>query len=411
LLLASLLLSMGALCDRLGARRLMLGGLLLFGLGAGAAAIAPSVGFLIAGQVVSGIGAAALVPASLALITHAHADPVERAHAIGVWASVSAAAVAAGPVVGGLLIGLTGWRSVFAIDVVVALGIAWLVLRSVGETPRHPGRGLDIGGQVAAVFALSTLTFGLIEAGHLGWGSPTVLAALGAAGVALAAFVLVEHRGLAPMLPLALFAARSFKVSAAVGALFSFSVYGQLFVLSLYLQEQRGLSALQAGLIFLAQPATYAIVALRSGRTARHRSARTLMVFGSVVSMLGTLVLLSVGAHTGYVLIVVAFVLSGFGGALAIPALTTAVLSGAERPQVGIAAATLNALRNTGGVLGIAVIGGMIGHGGFIDGLHLAIGTSAAALALAVAVSLMWVSTGESATADSIGDPAAAIEL
>jgi DHA2 family methylenomycin A resistance protein-like MFS transporter len=391
LMLASLLLGMGTLCDVLGARRLMLGGVVVFAAGGALAAAAPNLGVLIGAQIVLGAGAAALAPASLALITHAYDDHAARRHAIGIWASVSAAAVAAGPVVGGLLIGLTGWQAIFAIDVPVALAIGWLALRWIDETPRHP-RGVDLPGQVAAIAGLATLTFGLIEAGTHGWLSPLVLGALGGAAAILGCFVWIERRSAAPMLPLGLFAARSFSGGVAVGTLFSFAVYGQLFVLSLYLQEQRGLSALQTGLVFLAQPATYALFAVRASRFSPRGGVRTAMAIGSALTLLGTILLLAVGDHTSYAVIVVAFVISGLGGALAIPVLTTAVVSGVERSQVGIAAAALNAFRNTGGVLGIAVVGGMVAGRSLVDGLHLAVGTSAAALAVAVAVSVLFVS-------------------
>jgi DHA2 family methylenomycin A resistance protein-like MFS transporter len=380
LVLASLLLSAGALADRLGARRMVLGGVTVFSVASAAAAVAPSLAALVAAQVALGIGAAALIPASLSLLTHAYPDPIRRARAVGVWASTSASAFAAGPVLAGLLIDVAGWRAMFAINLPFALVVAVLVLRGVDETPRTAQRGLDIPGQVTAVLALAALTFALIESGSLGWGSPVVVGALVVAVASALAFVAVERRSAAPMLPLSLFASRAFSASAAAGALVSFAVYGQLFFLSLYLQEVRGLSALETGFAFLPQPAVFALAGLPAGRIVARVGPRLPLAVGGALAATGTLVLLTIGADTPYGVLVAGLVLFGAGAGTAIPALTSAVVSDVPAAQVGVASAALNTSRQTGGVLGVAILGGLVSGTDFLGGMHVALVACAVAL-------------------------------
>lgn len=382
LMFASLLLSMGALCDLRGARRVMLAGVAVFLAGASVAATAPSLGVLIAGQVVLGTGAAALMPASLALISHAYPDDRRRARAIGIFASASAVAVGIGPVLGGLLIDAIGWRAIFAMDVPLAAFVALLVVRGVEETPRRPAAGIDLPGQVTAIVALGAFTFAIIESGDAGWASARTLVALAVAVVTGALFVAIERRGAHPMLPLSLFGARTFSVGAGSGLLVNFGVYGQFFVLSLYLQEQRGLSPLETGLVFLVQPLTAAVTALPAGRLTARDGPRIPVAAGGFFATAGTLLLLTVSAHSSYTVIVVALALLGAGGGLSIPALTAAVVAGAPRPQVGVAAATFTASRQVGGILGVAVLGAMVGQASFLHGFHLAVIVTSVALAV-----------------------------
>jgi MFS transporter, DHA2 family, methylenomycin A resistance protein len=380
LLLASLLLSMGALCDVFGARRLMLVGLSLFAFGGLMGAIAPDLDMLIASQVVLGAGAAALVPTSLALLRHHYHDERAQAHAIGIWASVSAAAVASGPVIGGLLINPLGWRSVFGLDVLAAALLAWLVLGWMEETPRRASDGIDLPGQLSAIAGLAVLTFGLIKASTLSWHAPLVLASVIGGLLILAAFVAIERTSKSPMLQVELFASRAFNAGTLIWTLMTFSVYGQTFVISLYLQEQRGLSPLRTGMLFFTQPAVYAAITLFFGRMSTKASFRTLMSLGSAVTLAGTLVLLMLGAHSSYLVPIAAFVLIGIGNALVVPFVMSAVVSGSPGAQIGSVAAALNAIRSTGGLLGIAIIGGLVSHGDFISGLHEAIAVSAVAI-------------------------------
>src|SRR5262249_51927051 len=272
-------------------RRVLLVGAGLFAAGSLIAAAAPSHAVLIVGQAVLGAGAAALAPSSLALLTQAYSEGRPRARAIAIWASTSAAAVALGPVGGGLLIAPFGWRSVFLLDLPFALAIGWLAFRHIPEPPRHRPHALDLGGQLSAIVSLAALTFALIEGRSLGWGSPWIVGALLVAAGAGVAFVAIEREAREPMLPLDLFGARSFGLGSLIGMLFSFSVYGLLFVLSLYLQDERGLCALQTGLLFLAQPASFAAATFVATRVTRWRRMGTsaAMAFGTVVVVAGAL--------------------------------------------------------------------------------------------------------------------------
>lgn len=380
LVLASLLLSAGALTDRIGARRLMTGATTLFAIASAAAALAPSTAALVGAQVLLGTAAAGLVPASLALLTHNYPDPVRRARAVGVWATISASSFAAGPVIGGLLVDLSGWRLMFAINLPVALAVL-AILTHVGETTRARTRGLDLPGQVAAIVTLAALTFAIIESRSLGWSSPAVLAGLALAIAAAVAFVAVERRGAAPMLPLSLLRSRRFSSAAAAGLLISFAVYGQFFLFSLYFEDVRDLSALQTGLAFLPQPLVLALSGIPAGRLVARVGPRLPLTIGGTLAALGALVLLTVQPDTSYLQIVVGLMLFGAGAGGVIPAVTAAAVSSVPSPQVGIAAAALNTSRQMGGVLGVAVLGGMAGAGGsLMGGTHTALAVAAVAL-------------------------------
>jgi DHA2 family methylenomycin A resistance protein-like MFS transporter len=382
LMFASLLLSMGALCDLRGARRVMLAGVGVFLTGAAVAFAAPSLGVLIAGQVILGTGAAALMPASLALISHAYPDDRRRARAIGIFASASAVAIGLGPVLGGLLIDAIGWRAIFAMDAPLAVFVAILVIRGVDETPRRPAAGIDLPGQVTAIVALGAFTYAIIESGAAGWGAASTQVALLISIVAGGLFIRIERQGEHPMLPLSLFGSREFSVGAGAGLLVNFGVYGQFFVLSLYLQELRGLTPLETGVVFLVQPLTAALTAVPAGRLTARDGPRLPVAVGGFVAAAGVALLLTVGARSSYAVIVAALALLGAGGGMSIPALTAAVVAGAPRPQVGVAAATFTASRQVGGILGVAVLGAMVSQTSFLHGLHLAAFVSAGALAI-----------------------------
>ncbi len=405
LTLATLLLSMGALCDQRGARRVMLAGLGLFATGGAVATVAPSLGVLVAAQLTLGAGAAALIPASLALVTHAYTESRGRARAVAVISAATGVATAAGPVLGGVLIGAVGWRGVFAFDVPAALVVGVMVLR-LRETSSRRSSGVDLAGQALAIAALGALTFTLIESGSAGWTSARTLGAGAVAVLAAGAFIAVERRGATPMLPLGLFRARTFSVASASGLLVNFAVYGQLFVFSLYLQEVRGLSALGTAWVFAAMPLASGLLALPSGRITERRGPRLPATVGSLVNLSGAVVLLTVSETSPLVVVALGLALLGAGGGLAIPALTAAVLTDSPRGQVGVAAATFTVGRQTGGLLGVAVLGTMIGGSDFVGGLHASVFVSGAAAGLsAVACAVFLVSPPRSRTPSAAGYP------
>lgn len=380
LALAALLLSAGALADRFGGRRMALLGASLFVVASTVATAAPSVLALVGAQIVLGMGAAALVPASLAILTRAYPEPGRRAHAVGVWAATSAAAFAAGPVLAGLLIEALGWRALFAVNLPLAAIVLVLVARGVAPSPGERARSIDVAGQATAILTLAALTFGLIESGESGWTSPIVLGAFTVALAAGTAFVAAENRAPAPMLPLTLFRERAFTASTLAGTFISFAMYAELFLVSLYLQDVRGMTALETGLAFLPQPILFALAGLPAGRMVARFGPRLPLMAGGAVASAGMLLLVAAGPHTPYLLIVAGLALFGAGVGAAIPAITTAVVASVPPAQVGVASAALNAARQTGGVLGVAVLGGLVAEGAFLAGMHLALGIGAAAL-------------------------------
>src|ERR1700744_3354685 len=233
---AAFILTAGALGDRIGAKRVFMAGFALFTAGSVAFARSPQAMILIAARGVQGFGAAILVPNSLALLSHAYPDDKARGRAVGIWAAGASLALTAGPLVGGGLIALVGWRSIFLVNLPIGLAGLWLSWRYASETTRSPSREIDLLGQLAAIATLGCLAGAIIEGGALGWNHPVVIAGLVAAAVLAILFVVQERRASQPMLPLSLFAHRMFALTAMVGLLVNVAFYGLIFIFSLYFQ-------------------------------------------------------------------------------------------------------------------------------------------------------------------------------
>jgi MFS transporter, DHA2 family, methylenomycin A resistance protein len=392
LVFAGLLLSTGLAADRLGARAVFLAGLGTFAAGSVAATLAPNAAALIAAQAVLGVGAALVLPTSLSLLSQVFEDPARRVRAVGVWAAGSAVSFATGPVLGGLLIEQAGWRSIFVINLPLAAVAATLVLTQVrgrAADEARPAAPMNLGAQAAAVAMLLALTFGLVESGDTGWGSPRVVLALGLAAVLAAALVARERSSDRPLVPRALVSDPRFTGATAGGALLNFAFYGELFFLSLFLQQDRGLDALQTGLAFLPQPLFFIAVAPLAGRLLA-RGPRLPLALGAAIAVVGSLILLGVDSGSPYGVLMAALALNGIGGGFAIPAVTGAVMGSAPTALAGIASASLNAGRQVGGVLGVAVLGGMATAGGHVEpaAMHGAVLLAALGLAVASALSL-----------------------
>jgi MFS transporter, DHA2 family, methylenomycin A resistance protein len=264
LMFAALLLSAGSLSDRIGARRAFGAGLAAFILASAACGLAPGIGALVAARFVQGAGAAVMMPSSMALIGRAYPDPARRARAVAVWAMGGAMAASSGPLLGGVLT-LVSWRLIFVIN--VPAGAVTLLLTRI-QPSGHRQVPFDWAGQITAVLAMGGLTYGAIEAGAVGFTAPRVVAAFAVAVVALAAFVAAQARGAHPMAPLDLFRSRTVAVPVAVGFAFIVSAYGLPFVMSLYLQQLRGLSPLGTGAVFLPMMLTGAALTPFSARIA-----------------------------------------------------------------------------------------------------------------------------------------------
>jgi MFS transporter, DHA2 family, methylenomycin A resistance protein len=386
LTLAALILAAGALGDRRGTKKVLLGGFAVFTLGSAACGLVPTIGTLIAARAVQGIGAAALGACSLALLNHTFTDAGQRARAVGTWATGGAAALAAGPLAGGLLIAAAGWRSIFFINLPLGAAGIWLTARYAAETPPARDRGVDLPGQVAAVIALAALAGAMIEAGSRGFGAPIVIGGFAVAAAAGAAFVLTERTRARPMLPPWLFRSRSFTVAVLIGLLINVVFYGLIFVLSLFVQRHEGLSPLSAGLVFL--PATAAIMAsnVTAARAIPVLGTRRVIACGALLMGAGCLAMFGLlSAHVAVLVagLVAALAVAGFGiGLIAVP-MTSTLLSSVEPSWSGIASGTLTAFRQTGSVLGVALFGSLLAGMGATDGLRTACAL-AAGLVLAV---------------------------
>jgi DHA2 family methylenomycin A resistance protein-like MFS transporter len=277
---AGLLLSAGSLGDRIGARRVFDAGLVLFTVSSAACAAAPTVAVLIGARAAQGVGAAMLVPSSLALLRAAYDQPSERARAVGIWGAVAGTGAASGPVVGGLLVGLISWRAVFVVNVPVGVAAFMLTARHLPKAGDRVNGSFDPPGQLLGILALTLVTLGLIEGGAAGWGAPVPLVALVLFAPAAIAFIVREWIATKPMLPLGLFDDRKFSGATFVGLAINFGFYGQLFAIVLYFQHVRGYSALHTGLALLPEGAFVAIASALSGRVTGRIGPRAPMLIG-----------------------------------------------------------------------------------------------------------------------------------
>jgi MFS transporter, DHA2 family, methylenomycin A resistance protein len=350
---------------------------------------------LIAARMAQGFGAAAMLPCSLILLNHAAAgDAQARAHAVGWWTAAGSITIAAGPIVGGLLLGTAGWRSIFLVNLPVCLLGAWLTL-GTRETDRlHHRRGFDLAGQLLGICALAALTAAVIEAKPLGLASPRVLV-LAIIGIGAAiGFVVRERTAEAPMLPLSLFRSAVFSGAVVYGAVVNFTYYGAVFVLSLYLQRALGYPPVAAGLAFLPLTATFFAVNIVSGWWVSRMGSRLPMIVGALVDATGFALLAFVaGPDTPYWLLFPAFLLLPGGMGLGVPAMTTAILADVAKERTGIASAVLNAVRQAAGAMGVALFGSLAGDAPvhIVSGLRQAATFAAALLVLAAVTAAMTV--------------------
>jgi DHA2 family methylenomycin A resistance protein-like MFS transporter len=371
---AAFILTAGALGDRIGAKRVFVAGFLLFMVASAACGVAPTLTLLVAARAVQGLGAAVLVPSSLTLLNHAYPEPAARARAVGLWLAGASLALSGGPLVGGVLIATLGWRAIFFINVPVALVGIYLTTRWVGETPRASDRGIDVSGQIAAVLTLTALVAATIEGGSQGFTAPGVLAGFGLALVSGAVFLTLEGRGERPMLPLGLFRSRLFSVSAAIGLLINIAFYGLIFLFSLLFQREQHLTPLQTGLALL--PIMVAITGanLAAGRISELLGPRRTVAGGTLLMTVACAGLLGVDGGTGYMGMVIQISLLGFGAGCIVPVITSELLGSVDRSRSGVAAGTLNTMRQTGSAVGVALFGSLVaGTGRFISGLHVAL--------------------------------------
>lgn len=361
LVLASLLMLAGAAGDRFGRRRVFQIGLTLFAVGSLACSLAPTIDALIGARFLQGVGGSMLNPVALSIISQIFAKPVERARALGIWGGVTGISMAAGPIVGGLLIQTIGWRSVFWINLPICAAAIVLTAIFVPETKSQTMRNVDPVGQGLAILFLFGTVFTLIEGPVLGWANPRVLATAAVAAVALVAFLRFESRRHDPFLDLRFFRSIPF-TSATVTAISAFAAWGAfLFMMSLYLQGERGFSAMHTGLIYLPIAVGAVLFSPLSGRLVGRYGARPSLVVAGVLITAAATMLTFLTATTPVWWLLVIFAVFGIGFSMVNAPITNAAVSGMPLDRAGAASAVTSTSRQVGVSIGVALCGSVAG--------------------------------------------------
>ena len=392
LVFAAFLLTAGGVGDRLGTKGLFLLGVALFTIASVLCGFSPNLDTLIGSRMLQGLGAACLAPGSLSLIAHSYRDPGERAKAIGIWAGTSGIAFAVGPIVGGVLVEVAGWRSIFFLNLPFGITVFVLTAFFVSRKLRGGTGGIDLPGQVLAIISLLSLTYVLTEGSHLGWSSAPTGSIFGLCLLTTGLFLFRERRIHDPLLPTALFSSTYFSIGNLVGLFYNFGLYGMLFALSLFLQDILKFSAVLTGLAFLPLTVSGALTsALVSGRLASRYGPGPPLAIGLSSSLIGSIILSAVGVHTRYIVMATGLFFFGFGTGMMAPAMTAAVLSETPTEKSGIASAVLNASRQVGGALGVAVVGVLLNGHNFVIMMHIALVIVALLFLIGIGLTLMFL--------------------
>ena len=366
--MASLLMLGGSMADRFGRKRVFITGLTVFTLASLLCSLAPSVGALIASRVLQAVGASMMNPVAMSIITNTFTEPRERAQAVGVWGAVFGISMAVGPVIGGALLEIGDWRAIFLINIPMGLAAILLTLRFVPESRAPKPRRFDPVGQVAVIALLAGLTYGIIEAPHLGWLSAPILSVLLVAAAALVTLLLYERRR-----PEALINPRFFRsipfASATVISVAAFAAFGGfLFLNTLYLQGARGLSPFEAGLATVPMALMIVVAAPISGRIVGRHGPRVPLVLAGVLLAAGSGMLIGVKDDVSLSWLLSAYAVFGAGFGLVNAPITNTAVSGMPRAQAGVASAIATTSRQVGQTLGVAIVGAIIASGAATSG-------------------------------------------
>ncbi len=403
---AVFLLTGSALGDRFGRKRMFMLGISVFTAGSVAAALSPTIDFLIAARALQGVGAAIVTPLTLTLLAEAF-PPEKRGLALGVWSAISGIGVAAGPLVGGALTQAASWHLIFWVN--VPIGLALVPLAGARLVESHGSvKHLDLAGLALASSGLFGLVFGLVRSQSLGWGSTDVLIPLAAGVVLLLAFIVQELRTDEPMLPMEFFANRGFAVTNAVSLAMYFGMFGSIFFLSQFLQNVLHNTPLQAGVKLLVWTGAVMVVAPIAGFMSERYGSRLFMIGGLALQAIALGWMASVaGVGESYASLVIPFALAGSGMALVFAPSANAVLASVRTSQTGQASGATNAIRELGGVLGIAVLatvftshGSYLSPQAYVNGLVPALWVGAVVLAAGALIAAVFpFSTRASASA------------
>lgn len=374
LVLASLLMLSGSVADRVGRRRIFQTGLALFSLGSLLCSVAPTLGALVAFRAVQAVGGSMLNPVAMSIIVNTFTLPKERARAIGVWGAVVGVSLALGPVLGGVLVSGIGWRAIFWIN--IPIGIAAIILTQlfVPESKAPHARRLDPAAQALIVVMLASITGGIIEGPRHGWTSPLIVGLFVVGALASAALVAVERRRREPLIDIRFFRSAPFS-GASLIAICAFSALGGfLFLNTLYLQDVRGFSALESGLLTLPMAAMTVVFSPLSGRLVGSRGPRLPLLIAGPAIAISALLLTRLGPHTSIWLLLASYVIFGVGFGLVNAPITNSAVSGMPKEQAGVAGAIASTSRQIGASLGVAITGSLIAgsQAGFVAASHAA---------------------------------------
>jgi len=383
---ASLLLLAGGLGDRLGARRMFVTGLVVFTAASALCGAAPGLGTLVLARILQGVGAALFMPSSLAILRQAYPGPKERAQAIGIWSALTAIAAASGPVFGGLLVGTFGWRSIFLLNVPVGIVAVAMTFRFVRPSLRSSGGGLDLPAQLTAAASLAIFTWALIERPVRGWASPVIVLAIAASVAGLCAFVYLERRSARPILPLQLFSDRTFSSTAVGALLYAGAFFGSVLVFSLDFQQVRGDSPATAGLRIACITVSFGVTSVLGGRLSARYGTRGPILAGLAALGASAWWAAVLPPTVPFPLLAPALMLMGFGAGFVAPSMNTAILASVPPSLSGIGAGVLNASRQVGIALGVAIFASFFHDDGKAAAVRLALFWAGAAYLVALLV-------------------------
>jgi EmrB/QacA subfamily drug resistance transporter len=355
--LASLLMLSGSMADRFGRRRTFQLGLVIFTLGSLLCSLAPGLIWLVVFRMIQAVGGSMLNPVAVSIIRNTFLDPKERAQALGAWGAVIGISLALGPVVGGILVHNVGWQSIFWVNIPVGVAAIALTARFVPESRADHPRRLDPIGQILVIVFLASLTYSIIEGPQAGWGSAQIVGLFAVAVVSFGSLVWYERRRLEPLIDVRFFRSTPFSGATliAVSAFAAFS--GFLFLNTLYLQDVRGLSPLDAGLYTLPMAAMAMLASPISGSLVGRRGPRIPLVLSGCALAIGSVMLTGLSPTTSFTSLIIAYLIFGFGFGLVNPPITQTAVSGMPAAQAGVAAAVASTSRQVGQSLGVAVVG------------------------------------------------------